>query len=305
MSGRPLDDIWRRLRADDAGSLAAARATYRVDFPSGPIGMVGEDDDYFYVPVILVTRAGEDTLREDKVTFALGDERVFTLTPGADFPPFDRALTRLRRFPEYGQEPKGVLRALLEAMNEASEEVIWVASAALEVLNREIEGITLDAEGEGGRVFSAADINETMAALNEQETLISRCQENQLMLARAARYLRVEVSASSRDLRTQVDTLLSDIDSVKQHASFEHDKVRYLQQSLMNSLTVKQNQIVKVFTIITAVFLPPTLVATFYGMNFAVMPELAWTHGFTAAVFMTLLAAVLPLLYIRRKGWLR
>ena len=81
--------------------------------------------------------------------------------------------------------------------------------------------------------------------------------------------------------------------------------MRYLQQSLMNSLTVKQNQIVKVFTIITAVFLPPTLVATFYGMNFAVMPELAWKHGFTAAVAMTLFAAVLPLLYIRRKGWLR
>ena len=62
---------------------------------------------------------------------------------------------------------------------------------------------------------------------------------------------------------------------MKEHAGFEHDKVRYLQQSVMTSLNMKQNQIVKVFTIITAVFLPPTLVATFYGMNFAVMPELS------------------------------
>lgn len=305
MSDRPLDEIWTRLRLGDAEALDAARRQHRVDFPYGPIGTVAEDDDYFYVPVILVTRAGEESLREDKIVFALGDERVFTLQPAADFPPFDRAALRLRRFPEDAQGPKSVLRALLTAMNEASEEVIWVASAALEVLNREIEGITLDSDGDGGRVFSAADINETMAALNAQETLISRCQENQLMLARAARYLRVEVSASSRDLRQQVDTLLSDIESVKQHASFEHDKVRYLQQSLMNSLTVKQNQIVKVFTIITAVFLPPTLVATFYGMNFAWMPELAWEHGFPLAVAMTLFAAVLPLLYIQRKGWLR
>ena len=52
-------------------------------------------------------------------------------------------------------------------------------------------------------------------------------------------------------------------------------------------------------------FLPPTFVATFSGMNFAVMPELAWEHGFTATIIQTLLAALLPLLYIKRKGWLR
>jgi magnesium transporter len=173
--GRALDDIWVRLRADDREALARARAAHRVDFPSGSVGMVGEDDDYFYVPLVLVTPAGEDALREDQITIALGDERVFTLQSGADFPPFDRALGRLRRFPEYAEGPKSVLRTLLEGMNEASEEVIWVASAALEVLNREIEGITLDTEGQGGRVFSAADINETMAALNEQETPPATC----------------------------------------------------------------------------------------------------------------------------------
>jgi len=70
-------------------------------------------------------------------------------------------------------------------------------------------------------------------------------------------------------------------------------------------LTIKQNQIVKVFTVITAVFLPPTLVATFYGMNFAVMPELAWEHGFTASILLTSAAALLPLAYIKHKGWLR
>ena len=295
--------VWKRLRRGDAAALSAAQAAYRVDFPAST-AVVGEDEGFTYLPVTLVLRAGE-MLREDQIVFALGDNALVTLESANDFPPFDRALTRMRRFPEYGADPRSVLRTLLEAMNEATEEVIWVASAALEVLNRDIDRITLDSEDQGGRLFSAADINETMVDLNEQEGLISRCQENQLMLARAARHLRVEVAASSRDLRQQVDTLLSDIDSVKQHASFEHDKVRYLQQSLMNSLTVKQNQIVKVFTIITAVFLPPTLVATFYGMNFAVMPELAWEHGFTAAVAMTLFAAVLPLLYIRRKGWLR
>ncbi|MGH8489636.1 MAG: CorA family divalent cation transporter [Gammaproteobacteria bacterium] len=70
-------------------------------------------------------------------------------------------------------------------------------------------------------------------------------------------------------------------------------------------LNIKQSQIVKVFTIITAVFLPPTLVATLYGMNFAVTPELSWKHGFSFSMLLTLLAALLPLIYIKRKGWLR
>ncbi|HGL3964304.1 hypothetical protein OHW84_14125 [Acinetobacter baumannii] len=67
---------------------------------------------------------------------------------------------------------------------------------------------------------------------------------------------------------------------VKKYASFEYEKVRYLQNAVTNMMNIKQNQIVKVFTIITAVFLSLTLVGTFYGMDFAVMPELSWEHGF-------------------------
>ena len=92
---------------------------------------------------------------------------------------------------------------------------------------------------------------------------------------------------------------------MKEHFTFEHDKIRYLQGSVTNILNIKQNQIVKIFTIITAVFLPPTLVATFYGMNFAIMPELSWEHGFIYSVILTLVGALLPLVYIKWKGWLR
>jgi CorA-like Mg2+ transporter protein len=77
-----------------------------------------------------------------------------------------------------------------------------------------------------------------------------------------------------------------------------------LQGSVTNILNIKQNQIVKIFTIITAVFLPPTLVATFYGMNFAIMPELSSRHGFIYSVILILVGALLPLVYIKWKGWL-
>jgi magnesium transporter len=68
---------------------------------------------------------------------------------------------------------------------------------------------------------------------------------------------------------------------------------------------MQQNQIVKVFTILTAVFLPPTLVGTMYGMNFSFMPELSWKWGFPVTILLTFLSAILPLIYIKKKRWLR
>ncbi|MDN8247068.1 CorA family divalent cation transporter [Acinetobacter baumannii] len=99
-----------------------------------------------------------------------------------------------------------------------------------------------------------------------------------------------------------VSKLACDVVEVKKYASFEYEQVRYLQNAVTN---IKQNQIVKVFTIITAVFLSLTLVGTFYGMDFDVMPELSWEHGFLYCMILTLAVAIIPLAYIKYKGWLR
>ncbi|EPW3855560.1 hypothetical protein KWF06_09755 [Acinetobacter baumannii] len=102
-----------------------------------------------------------------------------------------------------------------------------------------------------------------------------------------------------------VSKLACDVVEVKEYASFEYEKVRYLQNAVTNMMNIKQNQIVKVFTIITAVFLSLTLVGTFYGMDFDVMPELSWEHGFLYCMILTLAAEIIPLAYIKYKGWLR
>ena len=106
-------------------------------------------------------------------------------------------------------------------------------------------------------------------------------------------------------MQVLVNELAGDVAGTKEHAAFQHEKVRYLQTAVTNILNIKQNEIIKIFTIITAVFLPPTLIGTLYGMNFAVMPELSWKYGFIYSMVLTLSAAILPLWYIKRRGWLR
>ncbi len=293
---------WRRLRRNDNAGIEAARQELSCNFPSLEEGYE-EDEAFIYLPVAVLVRQGDEVL-QDVVVFALGDDALVTLEPANGFPPFDRAPGILKRRPDIKRDVHGVMYALLQATNSASNQIIEVASAALESMNDLIRNITEGAD-EHGREITTDDIQIAMGELNEREELISRIQEGQLLLERAARNLRVEVIGAGAELRSQIETLISDIQGIKEHAGFEHDKVRYLQQSVMTSLSAKQNQVVKVFTIITAVFLPPTLIGTLYGMNFAVMPELSWEGGFTATIFLTLLAALLPLWYIKRKGWLR
>lgn len=293
---------WTQAPADDAATLAGIRQETGVDFATAG-GRVWETDDFVYLPVTVNVRAG-GAVRRASVVFALGHDLLVTLQPQRHFPPFDKAIARIRRTPQLAGTPCGVMYALLYALNEVSERVIDHASDALESMNEEIEMATAGYDGRGGDI-GVSDMQGTIARMNEAEVIVSRCQESQLLLARAARHLRAEVGTDQAELAGLVDILIADIDGVKEHASYEHDKVRYLQQSIMTSLDVKQNQIVKVFTIITAVFLPPTLIATFYGMNFTYMPELAWKHGFLTTTLLTFVAALIPLWYIKRKGWLR
>ena len=296
------EKIWIRLRHDDKEAISAAQRDWKANFPLATKEL-SEDDLYYYLPVTLTLRVG-DEFHAETVIFALGDGPLITLEPALKVTPLERIQQRLASSPDIAKNGKDAMRAILRAMNLASDQVVEAVSVSLESMNDDIQRLT-GGRDDRGREIGVSDVSEAMQRLNEIEELIARVQESQLDLARCARYLKTEVGNRDIESRTEIENLQADIQGVKEHATFEHEKARYLQQSVMTSLGVKQNQIVKVFTIITAVFLPPTLVATFYGMNFAVMPELSWRWGFTVTIAMTLAAALLPLIYIRRKGWLR
>ncbi|HVE90502.1 MAG TPA: CorA family divalent cation transporter, partial [Burkholderiaceae bacterium] len=209
------------------------------------------------------------------------------------------------RKPSNAESPKALLRLLLQTANDSAAAVIDHVADALAQTTVEISEIS-DGYDEHGRELGVGDLSGTMRRLNEKEELILHCVEAQLTLGRTVRYLGDEVdNRTEQDLQVLVNELAGDVAGTKEHAAFQHEKVRYLQTAVTNILNIKQNEIIKVFTIVTAVFLPPTLIGTLYGMNFAVMPELSWQHGFIYAMCLTLGAAILPLWYIKRRGWLR
>ena len=96
----------------------------------------------------------------------------------------------------------------------------------------------------------------------------------------------------------------SDPRSLTDHASFLSNKINFLLDATLGMINIEQNAIIKIFSVAAVVFLPPTLVASIYGMNFDVMPELKWVAGYPFALGLMVLSALLPYLYFKRRGWL-
>jgi magnesium transporter len=119
-----------------------------------------------------------------------------------------------------------------------------------------------------------------------------------------------DVSFLQRNLREEPQLaetareIMRDIDTLMSHTTFLFDKINFLMDSTQGFINIQQNQIIKIFSIAAVVFLPPTLVASMYGMNFAHMPELAWLLGYPWAIGLMVLSGLAPYLYFKRKGWL-
>lgn len=98
--------------------------------------------------------------------------------------------------------------------------------------------------------------------------------------------------------------ILRDLETLLSHTTFLFDKINFLMDSTQGFINIKQAQIIKTFSIAAVVFLPPTLIASIYGMNFSVMPELSWTFGYPLAIGLMIAAGIAPYWVFKRKGWL-
>ncbi|MDR1614025.1 MAG: magnesium and cobalt transport protein CorA, partial [Campylobacteraceae bacterium] len=89
-----------------------------------------------------------------------------------------------------------------------------------------------------------------------------------------------------------------------EHTDFNFERLDYLQNIFLGTLSIEQNKVIKIFTIVNVIFLPPTLIASIYGMNFVLMPELQWKYGYVLALILMVLSSATPLLIFKKKGWI-
>ena len=142
--------------------------------------------------------------------------------------------------------------------------------------------------------------------LGRVEDLNTRMRDSLLSLGRVLIFLTQELleQRSSEEALQRVKTLSRDTQSLAEHAAFLAQKSNFLLDATLGLINIEQTTIIKIFSVAATVFLPPTLIASIYGMNFGTMPELHWPFGYPIALAMMVLSAVLPYFYFRRRGWL-
>lgn len=106
------------------------------------------------------------------------------------------------------------------------------------------------------------------------------------------------------DLQPRLTMIIKDINSLFDYTRFGFDRLDYLQDTFLGLINIEQNKIIKIFTVVNVIFLPPTLIASMYGMNFDIMPELHWRFGYLFSVGMMVLSIIIILLIFKRKKWL-
>ena len=228
--------------------------------------------------------------RNTSVAFTITDNQLITLRE-REIPAFRLMRMRARRMRGLVEDPISILLALFEIK--------------IDDLADTLEEVYTQLEETSNFVLEDNDnnIEEALDELARQEDTNGKVRLCLMDTQRALSFLLRRGKLSAMHAETARE-LLRDIDSLLPHNSFVFDKINFLMDAAQGFISIKQSQIIKIFSIAAVVFLPPTVIASIYGMNFDLMPELQWQLGYPWALGLMILSGVAPYVFFKLKGWL-
>ncbi len=291
--------IWIDVVSPDDEELAWIKEAYGVvlpeledlgDLEASARYFEGEDENIHIRTDFLL--AEDEASRNVRVAFVLTRDVLFSIHD-EDLPVFRLVRLRARMRPGSVRNAKDVLMDLYATDAEYSADSIEEIYERLEEASRRVlaENVT-DA--------AAADVLETIA---REEDLNGRIRRNVMDTRRAVSFL-MRSQLLSAEQQDEARQILRDIDSIENHTAFLFDKINFLMDATVGFININQNKIIKLFSVVSVALMPPTLIASIYGMNFKLMPELDWAGGYPWAIALMAVSAAVPLGYFRRKGWL-
>jgi len=231
--------------------------------------------------------------RNVRVAFILKNKVLFTVH-GEDLPVFRLLRLRARRTPALIEDAKDVLLKLYDTDAEYSADALEGIYDTLEQVSARVLKDEVD-----DRVAA-----EALAAIAREEDLNGRIRRNMMDTRRALSFMMRSRMLSAEQFE-EARQILRDIDSLDSHTAFLFDKINFLMDTIVGFININQNKVIKIFSVVGVAMLPPTLIASIYGMNFKIMPELDWAAGYPFAIALMAASVAAPFIYFRRKGWLR
>ena len=253
-----------------------------------------------YMTATLMCSSDTENPRTTAVTFILASHRLVTVRYDAP-KPFMLVENKLARACAAGITGEMVLMELLDAVIDRNADILERAGSDMDNVSHDIfEPAGAARTGQGKRY------SDILIAIGRKGDLTSKVRESLVSIGRVVTFVAAAVDGVkwSKDMREQLKTMQRDVTSLTDHASYLSNKITFVLDAMLGVVNLEQNNIIKLFSVMAVVLMPPTLIASVYGMNFKIMPELEWQHGYPIALVMMLLAAVLPYVFFKWKKWL-
>jgi magnesium transporter len=253
-----------------------------------------------YMTATLMCAADTENPRTAAVTFILASHRLVTVR--YDEPkPFVLVENKLARSCAPGITGEMVLMELLDAVIDRNADILERAGSDMDAISHDI----FEPKG-AARTGHAKRYSDILIAIGRKGDLTSKVRESLVSIGRVVTFVAAAVDGVkwSKDMREQLKTMQRDVTSLTDHASYLSNKITFALDAMLGVVNLEQNNIIKLFSVMAVVLMPPTLIASIYGMNFKIMPELEWQLGYPLAVVAMLAAAAGPYVFFKWKKWL-
>ncbi|MFM9974091.1 MAG: magnesium transporter CorA family protein [Beijerinckiaceae bacterium] len=265
-----------------------------------PSNLLYAENGARYMTARILCRSDTSIPKLTPISFIITDRALVTVRYD-DPRSFTMFSTRVGKPGTCSPQPEAILDGLLEAVIDRAAEVLRKVGDEIELTSRSVF------ETEAAIADRGKGFNRVIQNLGRHGDLISNVRESMVSLERMLLYLSANMSRPKRASGFQAEwrTAIRDVQSIEEHAAFLSSKMQFVLDATLGMVSLEQNRIVKIFSVLAVIFMPPTLVASVYGMNFRKgMLELDWEYGYVMALLLMLCAAIVPYLFFRWKKWL-
>jgi magnesium transporter len=232
----------------------------------------------------------DKTYTTDQVSFILKKDILFTVR-NADLRSFAQTVRRLKAYRlANGIQSIQILLTIIENQIDLDADFIEYISRLTTDISKKL---TKERSFKEELLLNITELQEN--TILARESIVDK----QRLVSSLMKSRKIEGAENER-----LRIIIKDIGSILQHTQFSFERLEYLQNTFLGLVNIEQNKVIKIFTVVTVVFMPPTLIASLYGMNFEAMPELKWRGGYPFAIGLMVLSSLLFLWYFKRKKWL-
>ncbi len=307
----PPGTVWIDLLRPDEAERAHVGAATGCDLPTREemkeieaSSQLYTEGDAVYLTSSVIARADTPHPQQGEITFVLTPRHMITVrfTEPRSVATF---AARTMRQPELLASAEDALLGILDAVIDRVADVLELIGARIDGLSTRIFTESLDSGGFGRQAKKPDELQDVLRGIGRAGDLTHKVRDSLAGLDRLVAFLSSVTSGRmTKEQKAALKTLSRDLRSLNEHAGFLAHEANFLLDATLGLINIEQNAIIKIFSVVSVALMPPTLIASAYGMNFKFMPELDWDFGYPMAVILMVLSAVVPLWYFRRRGWL-